>query len=126
MIAATNFRDLNEQVRTAAKANGALVNVADTPELCDFYLGSIVTRGSLKVAISTNGCSPTFSKRFRQWLEAILPEDTGVLLQNLNDFRSRLRGDFSEKVRQLNSLTAGLLANEETEAPGKSQAAPKS
>ncbi|MCB0567812.1 MAG: hypothetical protein KDD01_25870 [Phaeodactylibacter sp.] len=64
--------------------------------------------------------------RVRKWLEAILPEDTDELLQNLNDFRSRLRGDFSEKVRQLNSLTAGLLAKEETESPGKSQAVPKS
>ncbi len=110
VIAATNFRELNEQVRAAAKANGVLVNVADTPELCDFYLGSIVTRGNLKVAISTNGQSPTFAKRFRQWLEATLPEDTDELLRNLNKFRRRLNGDFSDKVRQLNSLTASLLA----------------
>ena len=126
VIAATNFRELNEQVRAAAKANGALVNVADTPELCDFYLGSIVTRGNLKVAISTNGQSPTFAKRFRQWLEASLPEDTDDLLQNLNEFRRRLGGDFAEKVRQLNRLTASLLAEEkEKGAPGESQATHK-
>ncbi|MCO6492702.1 MAG: bifunctional precorrin-2 dehydrogenase/sirohydrochlorin ferrochelatase [Phaeodactylibacter sp.] len=126
VIAATNFRALNEQVRAAAKANGALVNVADTPELCDFYLGSIVTRGNLKVAISTNGQSPTFAKRFRQWLEAALPDETEELLHNLNEFRRRLGGDFAEKVRQLNRLTAGLLAEKEKGAPAKKQAADRS
>ncbi|TXB63597.1 precorrin-2 dehydrogenase/sirohydrochlorin ferrochelatase family protein [Phaeodactylibacter luteus] len=109
VIAATNFRALNQEVRAAAKAAGALVNVADTPALCDFYLGSIVTRGHLKVAISTNGQSPTFAKRFRQWLEQVLPEDTHLLLQNLKAYRDALSGDFEAKVRELNELTESLV-----------------
>lgn len=109
VVAATNFEDLNRQVRDAAKARGALVNVADTPALFDFYLGSIVTRGSLKVAISTNGQSPTFAKRFRQWLEAILPEETDALLSHLKVFRDQLKGDFETKVKELNNLTASLV-----------------
>lgn len=112
VIAATNFEQLNREVRDAAKATGALVNVADTPALCDFYLGSIVTRGNLKVAISTNGQSPTFAKRFRQWLEASLPEETDELLSHLKVFRDQLKGDFESKVRELNQLTASLLAQE--------------
>ena len=61
--------------------------MADTPDLCDFYLGSIVTRGPLKVAISTNGQSPTFAKRFRQWLETNLPkEEAPQLMDNLKIF----------------------------------------
>ncbi len=109
VVAATNFESLKREVREAAKAAGALVNVADTPALCDFYLGSIVTRGHLKVAISTNGQSPTFAKRFRQWLEALLPEETDALLGRLKDYRDRLSGDFETKVRELNQLTASLL-----------------
>jgi siroheme synthase (precorrin-2 oxidase/ferrochelatase) len=38
-----------------------LVNVADKPHLCDFYLGSVVQKGSVKIAISTNGKSPTIA-----------------------------------------------------------------
>jgi len=109
IIAATNIPELNKEVQVAAKAKGLLVNVADTPALCDFYLGSIVTRGNLKVAISTNGKSPTFAKRFRQVLEETLPEDTAELLNNLKQIRDRLTGDFSEKVKQLNAITADLL-----------------
>jgi len=109
VIAATNDSALNVQVREAAKARDILVNVADTPDLCDFYLGSIVTRGPLKLGISTNGQSPTFAKRFRQMLEDILPESTETLIENLYQFRNQLKGDFTHKVRQLNELTESLI-----------------
>ena len=109
VIAATNDRELNLQVRAAAKASGKLVNVADTPDLCDFYLGGIVTRGNLKVAISTNGQSPTFAKRFRQMLEATIPENIDDLLVGLRAVRDRLSGDFTYKVNKLNEITSGLL-----------------
>ena len=115
VIAATNIRELNHEVQRETKARGKLINVADTPDLCDFYLGSIVTKGQLKVGISTNGKSPTLAKRFRQLLEATLPEETDELLANLHAFRNQLGEDFAEKVRRLNELTAGLL---KTEAAG--------
>lgn len=113
IVAATNIRELNHEVQRAAKAAGKLINVADTPELCDFYLGSIVTRGPLKVAISTNGQSPTFAKRFRQVLESTLPEDVGDLLDNLKEIRDQLTGDFNAKVKALNEVTASLLVKKE-------------
>ncbi|MEQ8242661.1 bifunctional precorrin-2 dehydrogenase/sirohydrochlorin ferrochelatase [Fulvivirga sp.] len=109
VIAATDSREVNLRVRNAAKAKRLLVNVADTPDLCDFYLGSTVTKGQLKVGISTNGQSPTFAKRFRELLEEALPEDTDELLKNLNHFRNRLKGDFASKVSQLNELTSSLI-----------------
>ncbi|MGB0930181.1 MAG: precorrin-2 dehydrogenase/sirohydrochlorin ferrochelatase family protein [Chitinophagales bacterium] len=109
VIAATDIHSLNKEVQRLSKKQGVLVNVADTPDLCDFYLGSIVTRGDLKVAISTNGKSPTFAKRFRQFLESLLPQNTGRLLQNLHLFRNELKGDFEYKVNALNELTESLL-----------------
>lgn len=113
VIAATDIHRVNRAVYDAAKAARRLCNIADTPSLCDFYLGSIVTRGPLKVAISTNGQSPTFAKRFRQWLEAELPElETDALIDKLKSFRDLLTGDFGSKVRELNTLTGGLLASE--------------
>lgn len=108
-IAATNIQALNIHVREVAKRHKVLVNVADTPDLCDFYLGSIVSRGPLKVAISTNGQSPTFAKRFRQVLEEILPNDVENLVANLKVYRDRLKGDFTEKVSALNKATAKLI-----------------
>ena len=112
VIAATNNPDLNKYIWQAAKTEGLLVNVADTPHLCDFYMGSIVTRGNLKVAISTNGQSPTFAKRFRQLLEAALPEEIDDLLTQLRAVRQTLEGDFEAKVKALNALTASLVEGE--------------
>lgn len=109
IIAATNIPSLNKEVYEAAKAHDKIINVADTPDLCDFYMGSIVTRGDLKVAISTNGKSPTFAKRFRQWLEANLPEETEELLPNLKKIRDQLKTSFAEKVSYLNEVTKSLI-----------------
>jgi len=110
LIAATEQHELNKKIREKAKALKILVNVADTPELCDFYLGSIVTKGDLKIAVSTNGKSPTFAKRFRELLEDALPDDLQQVLDNLHEIRSRLKGDFSRKVKALNELTSNLVA----------------
>jgi len=112
IIAATNIPDVNKAVHCAAKRYGKIVNVADTPALCDFYMGSIVTRGDLKVGISTNGKSPTFAKRFRQMLEEILPVESHDLVNNLKIIRDKLKGDFDHKVKELNRLTKSLVAND--------------
>ncbi|MEM7104387.1 MAG: bifunctional precorrin-2 dehydrogenase/sirohydrochlorin ferrochelatase [Bacteroidota bacterium] len=111
IIAATNNRSVNVWIRQVAKSSGLIVNVADTPDLCDFYLGSIVTKGDLKIAISTNGKSPTFAKRLRQLLEEVLPDNIPQILQNLRIIRSRLKGDFGNKVDTLERLTADLVAH---------------
>lgn len=109
MIAATADKELNRLVWQTAKAKRILINVADTPELCDFYLGGIVTKGDLKIAVSTNGKSPTLAKRIREFLEDVLPDETDALLQNLHEYRSQLKTDFESKVKKLNELTSSLI-----------------
>jgi precorrin-2 dehydrogenase/sirohydrochlorin ferrochelatase len=112
VIAATEVESTNLLIWDDSKSKQILVNVADTPELCDFYMGSIVTKGDLKLAISTNGKSPTFAKRFRQVLEAILPDTLPDTLNNLHSIRKTLKGDFAEKVDSLNKLTEILTLNQ--------------
>lgn len=105
VIAGTDSPEVNAQVRKDGRALKLLVNVADTPELCDFYLSSVVKKGDLKIAISTNGKSPTFAKRFREILEDVLPESLQETLDNLKILRDKLKGDFSYKVDKLNEIT---------------------
>lgn len=108
VILATENRALHISILQQAKLRKLLVNVADTPDLCDFYLGSTVKKGNLKIGISTNGKSPTFAKRFREVLEEVLPEDIDSLLDNLHEIRNSLKGDFSHKVKVLDEVTAVL------------------
>jgi siroheme synthase-like protein len=106
VIAATGNPELNDYIRQSARDRKLLVNIADKPDLCDFYLGSIVQKGNLKIAISTNGKSPTVAKRIKEVLNEGIPDEIDTTLTQVNLLRNALHGDFSEKVRQLNKLTA--------------------
>lgn len=109
VLLAANNRALHETILRFARNRHLLVNVADTPDLCDFYMGSVVTRGNLKIGVSTNGKSPTISKRLREYLEQAIPEDNDELLNNMSRIRDQLRGDLSHKMRELNRITASML-----------------
>jgi len=73
-------------------------------------MGGIVTKGHVKIAISTNGQSPTTAKRLRQFFEDVIPENVDDLVQNLNEFRKTIKGDFEQKVQTLNEFTKGLIS----------------
>lgn len=109
VLLATDNRQLHETIRNFARTRRLLINVADTPELCDFYLGSVVTKGNLKIGVSTNGKSPTISKRIREYLEEALPDDTNDLLNNMQKIREQIKGDFNQKVKVLNEITSTWL-----------------
>lgn len=109
VIAATNDQSVNHQIYKDAKTRNILINVADSPKYCDFYLGGIVSKGNVKIAISTNGQSPTVAKRLRQFLEEIIPENIDDLVNNLNTYRNKYKNDFSKKVSNLNQLTKNLI-----------------
>lgn len=109
VILATDDKNLHERIRLQARKKRILVNVADTPGLCDFYLGSVVTKGNLKIGISTNGKSPTIAKRMREYFEEVLPENANQLLDNMQQIRDQIKGDFKHKVNMLNEITASWL-----------------
>ncbi|RFM29420.1 TSUP family transporter [Deminuibacter soli] len=119
VVIAIDNSETSAVIRRLAKDKRLLANVADTPELCDFYLGSIVQKGDLKIAISTNGKSPTAAKRLREVLNDALPAQLNDVINNLHTIRQRLNGDFQHKVQQLNDITKVLVETPAavTEAP---------
>ncbi|HEY0299581.1 MAG TPA: TSUP family transporter [Arachidicoccus sp.] len=108
-IVAVNDIALAQQIKTDAQQKGILINVADKPDLCDFYLGSIASKGSIKVAISTNGKSPTIAKRLKEIINQSLPDTLENSLDSLQQVRKSLNGDFHTKVEKLNALTEILV-----------------
>ncbi|APG60279.1 precorrin-2 dehydrogenase/sirohydrochlorin ferrochelatase family protein [Christiangramia salexigens] len=113
VIAATNNERLNRRVYKHAKKRFLLANIADTPELCDFYMGGIVNKGHVKIAISTNGKSPTTAKRLRQFFEEVIPENVNEMVENLNEYRKTIKGDFEVKVDKMNKITESLIVKKE-------------
>ena len=106
VIIATDNPEVNRNVRELAKAKGIKVNAADQPDLCDFYLGSIVNKGNLKIAISTNGKSPVLAKRMREYFTEVIPDEIDENIIQLNEFRNQHKGDFKEKLEVLNEATS--------------------
>lgn len=111
VIVAVNNKQTSIEIKRLAQEKGLLTNVADTPEQCDFYLGSIVQKGQVKIAISTNGKSPTLAKRIRETFEESFPENINESVESLTEVRKYLSGNFSDKVNQLNEITS-ILAKE--------------
>ncbi|KAA6430365.1 bifunctional precorrin-2 dehydrogenase/sirohydrochlorin ferrochelatase [Dyadobacter flavalbus] len=108
VIVATNDKEENKRMWELARTRHILTNVADTPAICDFYLSSVVRKGNLKVAISTNGMSPTFAKRLKEVLGDALPDNLDTAMEQLKAVRDMLKGDFAHKVEELNRITAVL------------------
>lgn len=109
VIVATNDKEENKRIAALARAKNMLTNVADTPAICDFYLSSVVRKGNLKVAISTNGMSPTFAKRLKEVLGEALPDNLETAMEQLKAVRDMLKGDFANKVDELNRITSVLM-----------------
>ncbi|MDO6802671.1 bifunctional precorrin-2 dehydrogenase/sirohydrochlorin ferrochelatase [Wenyingzhuangia sp. 1_MG-2023] len=111
VIATTDIPTVNLQVYNDCKERAILVNLADNPPYCDFYMGGIVTKGNVKIGISTNGKSPTMAKRLRQFFESVLPDNIDDLAEYLNKYRDTIKGNFEEKVEKMNEFTKGLVGD---------------
>lgn len=113
VIATTDDPEVNIQIYKDCREKNILINVADNPPYCDFYMGGIVTKGNVKIGISTNGKSPTTAKRLRQFFEEVIPDNIDELVKNLNSYRKTIKGDFGEKVEKLNEFTKSLVSKSE-------------
>jgi len=88
-VAAEDER-LTAEAWAAAKGAGALVNVADRPQLCDFIMPSVVDREPLVIAISTGGASPILGRILKARLESSIPAAYGRLADLMGRFRGAL------------------------------------
>jgi siroheme synthase-like protein len=103
--------EVSEQIRAITRQARILSNFADKPGLCDFYLGSVVHKGQVKIAISTNGKSPTLAKRIKEILNDGLPDNIHSLLDNLSTIREGITGDISKKIKILDQATLAYRKN---------------
>jgi len=89
VIAATDSPKTNSLVARDARRVGALVNVVDTPELCDFIFPAVVQKGEVAIAVSTGGASPTLAKRLKDQISSSLDDAYEGLAKVLAAVRPR-------------------------------------
>jgi precorrin-2 dehydrogenase/sirohydrochlorin ferrochelatase len=119
VVAVTGNSALTEQIWDEAQERGQLINSVDVPSRCNFIVPSILRRGQLTIAVSTEGASPGLAKRIREQLEPQFPPAYDAYLQLAAAARTHLRqsnlsyeqrdeffGDFFQSDI-LNQLTAG-------------------
>ena len=87
VVAATSEPAVNASVYQAAVDHGILCNSVDDIPHCDFFFGSVVSRGDLQIAISTSGESPAVAQRLRREIDEQLPADLGAWLAQLGQLR---------------------------------------
>ena len=87
VITATDSPEVNHAVYREAVVRNIPCNSVDDIPNCDFVFGSIVSRGSLQIAVSTAGESPAVAQRLRREIDEQLPLDTGKWLARLGELR---------------------------------------
>jgi uroporphyrin-III C-methyltransferase / precorrin-2 dehydrogenase / sirohydrochlorin ferrochelatase len=87
VIAATHAPEVNAAVYEGCVTRNIPCNSVDDIPNCDFFFGSVVSRGNLQIAISTTGESPAVAQRLRREIDAQLPDDIGAWLENLGQLR---------------------------------------
>ena len=90
VIAATDVSAVNAEVYRGAVARGIPCNSVDDIPNCDFFFGSVVSRGDLQIAISTAGESPAMAQRLRREIDEQLPRDLGPWLAQLGELRCQV------------------------------------
>lgn len=97
IIDATGNKEVNSILKEIKKERFILINTVDVPEECDFYFSSLLIYKNLKIAVSSDGASPTLTKIVRDKIKEFLPEKLG---------------DIAEK--KLNERINGIVNIEET------------
>lgn len=86
-------RDQSAAIAAWARAAGALVNVEDVTDLCDFHTPALVRRGDLLITVSTGGKSPGLARMFRAYLEEKIEPDWESRLDLLARERAKWYAD---------------------------------
>jgi siroheme synthase-like protein len=91
VIAATDDRDINQEVVKEARRSGVLVNMVDVAKDSDFVAPSYLQRGDITIAISTAGSSPALARKIRTKLEKDFADEYASLALLIKQVREDLR-----------------------------------
>lgn len=110
VLAASGDRALDEEVFADGERHGVLVNAADHPDACAFYLPALLERGPLSVAISSSGASPAVAAWARDRIASVLPDAVGELVDLIGATRDDLRArGYSSEGRPWRTLIESVL-----------------
>lgn len=103
IVDATGCDEVGQLLQQIRKKRYLLVNRVDQPDQCNFYFSSLLRYGSLKIAVSTDGASPTIGKIVRDKIDALLPNGLNHLVEET--MRQRQQGHIDPRTARERVLT---------------------
>lgn len=97
-----------EEAAAAARLVGALINVTDRPQLCDFTTPAVIDRGAVVAAIGTGGASPLLAAMLRNDIEQQIPEGAGRVAALFQQYQDQVRKSIPDLARRRAFLRAAL------------------
>ncbi len=90
VIGSTDREEVNRRVASDCSVHGIIVNIVDDPAISSFLVPSILRRGALTIAVSTDGKSPLLARKIREELEEVYGSQYGEFLDMLGDMREEI------------------------------------
>src|SRR5215831_2391408 len=109
-VVAAATREVNARVARAAEARQIFVNAVDDPGNATAYLGGVVRRDGVTVAISTDGQAPALAGLLREGLDALLPGDLNHWMQTARSARARWKVNGTPMQNRRPQLLDALVA----------------
>ena len=120
--------DVNERVRAAADERRIFVNAVDDPRHATAYLGGVVRRDGVTIAISTDGRAPALAGLLREGIDAMLPPDLALWLATADAARAawkqqgvpmeQRRPDLLDALNRLYDRRGSGIGDRGSEEPG--------
>ena len=118
-VVAAATPEVNRQVADAAESRHVFVNAVDDMASASAYLGGVVRKGGVTLAISTDGQAPALAGLLREGLEAVLPDE----LEAWHATAKAARRDWLQRRRPDAGATAAAAAGDQsvvrTSRPGR-------
>ncbi|QGU94316.1 bifunctional precorrin-2 dehydrogenase/sirohydrochlorin ferrochelatase [Clostridium bovifaecis] len=100
VIGATSNKDVNENIRKYCKENSILCNIVDNIAISDFIVPSSIKRGSLVIAVSTIGKSPTLASKIKKELEKVYSHEYEEYIDLLGEARDLILKNYDDEAEK--------------------------
>ena len=107
IVDATGLKAVMQMLLEQKQKQNFLYNCVDVPAVCDFFFAALLEYGSLKIAVSSSGASPTLAKVIRNKIKNIIPPNIAKLNHELQEKRRQGIINIQETKKALSQLLEG-------------------
>jgi uroporphyrin-III C-methyltransferase/precorrin-2 dehydrogenase/sirohydrochlorin ferrochelatase len=118
-------KDVNRRVARAAEKRRIFVNAVDDPSQATAYLGGVLRRSDVTVAISTAGRAPALAGLLREGFDALLPADLDTWFERADALKAEWRSTGVPMDARRPALVDALVALYDGRTPATAGSGPE-